>query len=137
MTKIRNNSLDSKVILVSLNLVTESVIAKSESSIDHLLDKNSDLILVLFQRDHVVSIYSDLLVLREVGIIELWDLVEAGNFSESSKEVISCNSCLAVEESKPENLSVLGLKVAHDFLSQVVVHDVFEINLVKIIGPWM
>jgi len=129
--------LDFEVSGVSLDLVTEGIVTKREAGINHLLDKSDDLLTVLVQRDHVVSADCGLLVGWEVGIIELWDLVKAGNLTESSKEVISSDCSLTVEEGEPEDLSVLGLKAGHDLISQVVVHDVFEINFVEVISPWV
>jgi hypothetical protein len=43
---------------------------------------------MLGQGDHVVELLGDSLVLWQVGVIELRDLVQVGNLSESTEEVI-------------------------------------------------
>ena len=65
------------------------------------------------------------------------NLVEVGELTKCSKEVVSGDSSLTFEESKPEYLSVLGAKFITNFLGKIVVHDVLEIDLVEIIGPWV
>ena len=44
---------------------------------------------------------------------------------------------MTLEEREPEDLGVLGAEVVADLLSKVVIHDVFEIDFVKIVGPWV
>ena len=34
-------------------------------------------------------------------------------------------------------MSVFSLERAHNAVREVVVHDVFEVNLIKIVGPWV
>ena len=77
------------------------------------------------------------MVLWKVGGIEIWNLVQICDFIKSIEEVISTHSSLTLKEGKPEDLGVLGLKAGHDFGSEVVVNNIFEINFVKVIGPWM
>jgi len=80
---------------------------------------------------------SNSLVLRETSVECVANLVDLANFRKSSKKVISWNWGLALEIWKPEGLSFLALKSFNNFRSDVVVDDVFEINQVKIVGPWM
>ena len=42
---------------------------------------------------------------------------------------------MTLEEREPENLGILGAEVVTYLLSQVVIHDVFKIDLIKIVGP--
>lgn len=44
---------------------------------------------------------------------------------------------MTFEESKPEYLSVLSAKFVTNLLGKIVVHDILEIDLVEIIGPWV
>lgn len=42
---------------------------------------------------------------------------------------------MALEESEPEDLGALGLEHGANPVGQIVVHDVLEVDLVKIVGP--
>ena len=77
------------------------------------------------------------MVLWKVSGIEIWNLVQICNFIKSVEEVISTNSGLTLEEGQPKDLGVLGLETGQDFGSEIVVNNIFEINFVKVIGPWM
>jgi len=59
------------------------------------------------------------------------------NLTEGAEEVIGTHSSLALEEREPEDLSVNGFKRRTNFTGQIIVHDVFEIDFVEVIGPWM
>jgi hypothetical protein len=60
-----------------------------------------------------------------------------GNLSEGSKEVISRDSRLTLEETKPEDLSVLNTEVCAYLFGQVIVHNILEVNFVEIVSPWV
>ena len=64
-------------------------------------------------------------------------LVDVGELAEGSKEIISRNGCLTLEEGEPEDLSVLSSQVIAYFLSQIVVHNILEVYLIQVVSPWM
>lgn len=107
------------------------------ASIHHLLNKSHDFVGVLVERDHVVGLLGGILVEDEVGVVVGGDLVEASHLSESAEEVISSDGSLTVEEGEPEDLGILGLQSGHNLLAQVIIHNIFEIDFVEVVGPWV
>jgi len=58
--------------------------------------------------------------------------------SDSLEELISRTGHLWLEEGKPEAESILALaKAVHDSLFKVVVDNVFNINCIKVVCPWV
>jgi len=54
------------------------------------------------------------------------------------KELISRARKLGLEEGEPEELGILAfLEDLADLSLQIGVNDIFHINLIKIVGPWM
>lgn len=87
------------------------------------------------QRKHEVVVDGRLLVGSQVRIVELRDLVQVGELTQSTKEVICRNSSLSFEERKPEDLRVLGFEGCANLFSEVVVHNVLKVDLVEVVGP--
>lgn len=65
------------------------------------------------------------------------DFVHEAEFTESDEEFIRGNSTLRFEEGKPEDLGILSAELAAHFFCQVVVQNVFEVNIVEVISPRM
>jgi hypothetical protein len=65
-------------------------------------------------------------------------LVDLAKLSDGLEELI-CGACLLwLEEGEPEDLSIkTGAKSGVNLLGQAVVNDVFEVNVVKLVSPWM
>ena len=122
---------------VGLDLVLERVVTDARASIDDLLDENSDLFGVFRQAENEVAGDGSSLVGGQVHLVELGNLVQVGQLTEGAKEVIGGNGGLALEEGEPEDLGVLGAEELAHLSSQVVVHDVLEVNFVEIVGPWV
>jgi len=122
-------------IVVGLDLVAEGLETFFLTDIANLLDKDADLGSVVNGAHNEVGLDGDLLVLGNVILIEVRDLVDLADFTDGAKEVIARDSLERLEESKPEHLSSLSVKSIADLLSQVVVDNVFEVNLVEIISP--
>lgn len=118
-------------------MITASIVTVSLPSVNNLLDKLNDLLCVCGYRKHKVAVNCSSLVGRQTCSIELWDLVNVGNLSKGSKEVISRDSRLTLEETKPEDLSVLNTEVCAYLFSQVIVHNILEVNFVEIVCPWV
>jgi len=78
-----------------------------------------------------------LLVSWKVCHIKIWDLVNVSKLSQGAEEIVSGHCSMALEERQPEHLGVLGAEVLADSSCQVIVHDIFEIDLIQVIGPWM
>ena len=78
-----------------------------------------------------------ILVGGKVRIVELRDFVEVSQLTEGSKEVISGHGSLTLKEGEPEDLSTLGRQALAYLLGQIVVHDVFEVDFVEVVGPWV
>ncbi len=78
-----------------------------------------------------------LLVLGQAGLECIANFVNLTNFRECAKEIVSRDWWLALEVWKPERLSILSLQSFHNFWSNVVVDDIFEINQIKIVSPRM
>ena len=51
-----DDTMNSELVGISLDLITESVIAKSLSSINNILKKKGNLVSMISQRDHVVGL---------------------------------------------------------------------------------
>lgn len=77
------------------------------------------------------------MVCGHAGSEEFGDLVHQGEFTERNEEFVGRYRALGLEEGEPENLRVLCAEKRANFLSQVVVQDVLEINVVKVVGPRM
>lgn len=58
-------------------------------------------------------------------------------FSQCLEEIISGDRWLAFKIGKPEYSGILMAQVFNNLIIDVVVDDIFEINLIKIICPWM
>lgn len=122
---------------VSLDLITESLEAMLLTSIANLLDEDANLGSVVNGTHNKIGLNGNLLVLGNIFGIEVRDLVNLRDFTDCAKEIIARDSLERLEETKPEYLSGLSVKSVADLLGQVVVNDVFKVNLVKIIGPRM
>jgi len=57
------------------------------------------------------------------------------DLTDSAKEVVSRDGGLALEEREPKHLGVLVAEARADLGGEVVVDDVLEVNLVKVVGP--
>jgi len=131
------DGFSSEISLVDLDLVMKSVVTDTAASIDNVLDHGLNAIAVLVKAEHEVAGDGGLLVGRQVLVIVVGNLVHVSQFTEGTKEVVSRNSSLTFEESEPKDLSTLSFEGAAHFGGQVVVHDVFEVNLVQIVSPWV
>ena len=123
--------------VVALDLVLKRVVTDTRAGVNNLLDENCDFLGVISQAEDVVAGDSGSLVGRKVLLIELGNLVHVRELAEGTKEVISRDSCLTLEESEPEDLGVLGTKLSAHLCGQVVVHDVLEVDFVEIVSPWV
>jgi len=86
----------------------------------------------------VIHINHGLLKLGLVLSPVVLHLVDFTKLSNSLKEFISRACLLWLEESKPEHLGIeVGAKSCVDVLGKRVVDDVFEVNIIKLISPWM
>lgn len=121
--------------LVDLNLILEGVVTDRGASIGNLLDHSGDLSRVLSEAEDEVASNGGILVRGHVLIVELRDLVHVSELTEGTEEVIGGDGGLALEESEPEDLGALGLEMSANPLGQIIVHDVLEVDLVKIVGP--
>ena len=74
---------------VGFDLVSEGVEANSLGSISDLLDKHGDLLSVLGNGEHEIVLNRGLLVGRQLGVVELTNLVDLAEFTNSTEEVIS------------------------------------------------
>ena len=85
----------------------------------------------------MVVLNCGLLVLGQVCGVEVRDLVQVSYFVKSVEEVIGTHSSLTLEEGEPEDLGVLSLKAGAYLGGQVVVDNIFEVNFVEVVGPWV
>lgn len=91
-----------------------------------------------FNADDVHCGHHDLFVLGFFRSPEGLHLVDLTELSERLEEFVGCASFLGLEEGEPENLSVEASRQSCvDVCRQIVVHNIFEIDVVKFIGPWM
>lgn len=65
----------------------------------------------------------------------LLHLVHYAVLAEGANKLVSGCRELSLEEGEPEDASLLRLKGLADGLSLILVDHVFEVNLVKIVGP--
>ena len=107
---IFDDSSHAEVILVSLDLIAKGVVTATLTSLNDLLDEDVDFLAMLAKRDHVVETTRDILVVWQVSIIELWDLVQVGDFTDGTKEVVGGDSGLTIEESEPKDEGGLCLQ---------------------------
>ena len=77
------------LIRVSLDLVLESVVTDTISSIDNILNKRLDLIGVFGQTEDKVAGNGRTLVVGKVLVIEVRNLVQVAELAKGAKEVIS------------------------------------------------
>ena len=131
------DGVSAEISLVNFYLVLESVVTDTATSIDNVLNHGLNAIAVLVEAEHEVTGDGGLLVGGQVLVIVVRNLVHVGQLTEGTKEVISRNSSLTFEESEPKDLSALSFEDAANFGGQVVVHDVFEVDLVQIVSPWV
>ena len=69
--------------------------------------------------------------------VEVLDLVHLAELSEDLKELISSTSLLRLEERKPENLNFRLGELSLNFAGEAIINDIFEIDRVKLISPWV
>ena len=122
-------------IFVCSDLVFERIVSSARTSIDDVLHKDADKIVLLFERQNEVVFNSVLLVRRQALQIKVGNLVQICDFAQGTEKVISTHGSLTLEECEPEDLSVLSLQMLAHLLAQVVVHNVLEIDLIEIVGP--
>ena len=68
----------------------------------------------------------------------LLDLVDLTQLSDCLEELICGTGHLWLEECQPEDKCIhVALQLVSYFLSQTIVYNIFEINRVQFIGPWM
>lgn len=127
--------LNIELTLVDLDLVLEGVVTDAATGISNLLDNLSDLGTVVGKAEDEVAGDGGILVGGKILLIELRDLVDVAELTEGTEEVIGRDGQLALEESKPEDLSALGLELLADLVGEVIVHDIFEVDLIEIVGP--
>ena len=89
------------------------------------------------QAEHEIAGDGSVLVGRQVLVVELGDLVHVAQLAEGTEEVIGRDGHLALEERKPEDLGALGLEGLADLVGEIIIHNVFEVDLVEIVGPWV
>jgi len=65
------------------------------------------------------------------------DFVDLTELSDGLKEFIRGACFLWFEECQPEDLSIAALELAANVFDQAVVDNVFEINRVKFVSPWV
>lgn len=118
-------------------MITEGVVTVRLASIDHVLDQHSNCGCIALNREHLVVLNCGLLVLGQVRSVEIRDLVQVSYFVKCVEEVVSTHSSLTLEEGEPEDLGVLSLKASAYLGGQVVVDNIFEVNFVEVVGPWM
>ena len=92
---------------------------------------------IYIEAEDEVACDGGILVGGKVRIVELRDFVEVSQLTEGSKEVISGHGSLTLKEGEPEDLSTLGRQALAYLLGQIVVHDVFEVDFVEVVGPWV
>lgn len=101
-----------------------------------LLDELLNLLRVLGKGHGEVVAEHEQFVARLVSRIEmLLDLVHYAVLAEGANELVGGCRKLSLEEGKPKDACLLRLKSFADRLSLILVDHVFEVDLVKIVGP--
>ena len=93
---------------------------------------------VIVDADDVIILNHEVLPLAHVlGGVGL-NLVHFCQLSKVLNELISSARLLRLEETEPEDLCVdTRAQLLADLLRQIVVHDVFEVYGVELVGPWV
>lgn len=133
--KVRDKFGTGETVVIQLNLVSCSVVAINVAGIDNLLNALLDFLSVYCNGNHKVAVNCGLLIGRKGGRVELRHFVHVGEFSQSTEEVVSRDGSLTFEEAQPKYLGVLNSKVLADLLSEIIIHDVLEVDLVQVVGP--
>lgn len=82
-----------------------------------------------------VTLLSISLKFRELGEVEVGYAVDHADFTKGSEEIISSDSGLALEPREPKSLCGGIVQVLAHFAGKIIVDNVLEVNLVKIICP--
>ena len=93
---------------VGLHLVLKGVVPDTGSGVNNLLDEDGNLLGVVGEAEHKIAGNGGCLVSGKVLVVELGDLVHVAELADGSEEVVGRDGGLRLEESEPENLSVLG-----------------------------
>ena len=89
------------------------------------------------QAEYEIAGDGSILVGGQVLVVELRDLVHVAQLAEGTEEVIGRDGHLALEECEPEDLGGLGLEGLADLVGEIIIHNVLEVDLIKIVGPWV
>jgi hypothetical protein len=92
---------------------------------------------MLVDRKHVVDLGHHLLKFSKLTGIVILHLIDLAQLAQAFEELISGSAFLTFEERKPEDLGVHVRQSSDDIIDQVVVHNVFEIDGVEFVGPWV
>ena len=87
--------------------------------------------------DYILALSHEVFKVSSLAFIVFWELVHLTELSDSFEELISRRGLLTLEEGKPEDDGVGILKGGGDVCGQIVVNNIFEIDGVKLVGPWM
>lgn len=90
---------------------------------------------VIDDRENVVIFGGSLLVSRKVSFVLATALGNFPCFTKGLEEIVSGDRSLALEVGEPEDAGMEGAEATNHLVGDVVVDDVFEINLVQVVSP--
>jgi len=127
-----------KLGLVKLDLVSKAAVTGLvERFLNEFINDGADNSSMLVNADNVTVIDHELLVCLLFGGPEALKLVDLAELSDHLEEFIGGTGFLWLEEREPEHDSVGVSELGDNFGGQIVVDNVFEINGIKLISPWV
>lgn len=128
-----------EVGLIELELVLKGAVANLvQGFVDEVRNDFFDDLWGLIDAYDMVGLMHDQFVTGLLGGPEVLDLVDLTELSDGLEELIGSTSLLWLEEGKPEDLGVNAVfKGLDNITAQIVVDDIFEIDVIEFVSPWM
>ena len=93
---------------------------------------------MVLDADNVFTFAHDVVERSELLREVFWDAIDVAKLTDGLEELIGRARELGLEEGQPEDLGVDGGgEDAGDLSLKEVVYNIFEVNSVEIVGPWM
>ena len=124
-----------EVISVVFDLVLEGAEASRGASLDYLLDHATDELVVVLEREHEVTFHGVSLEFWQELLVKLGHSVDLADLADRCEEVIGGACRLALEVGKPEGPRGFVRQRVANPRGEVIVDDVFEVDLIEVVGP--
>lgn len=127
-----------EVGLIELELMLERAVANLVQGLVYeiLNDLFNDLWAII-NADNMVGLMHNQFVTGFLGGPEVLNFVDFAELSDGLEELIGSTCLLWLEERQPEDLGFNTLKRFANITAQIVVDDIFEIDVVEFISPWV